>query len=171
MKKRLLTLLAFTLTVLMLLSSCMISGNQGEPGNQGGKPGDPPSGGENTSKENLIFDLESELTFVFGDDVDPEVATRFCDKIFYAKGGIVDIKKSDSEKAEHEIVLGNDTGREITERALRVLERQDEKKMTEDDYAYVIYSDGSSVAIVYDTDHEDVAMNMALESDSNWSPS
>ena len=152
MKKKLLALVITVLSALTLLTGCL-NLNFGGPSTGGG--------GEDTPKENLIFDENSELNVIVGDDVDGQLGSNLYDKLLYSKP-TAGWKNTSAEKIEHEIVLGNDTGREITEAALMRLERLDDKKMGEDDFAYVIYSDGSSVAIVYNEDHENVTMKLAF---------
>ena len=153
MKKRLIALFLAILAVTSFLSSCKLFGK----GNEEEKKDD-----EQTAKENLIYDEDSELNVIVGKDMDSDLATAFYAEISTQKPN-TGWKDTTSEKIEHEIVLGNDTGREVTQKALMLLERQDEKKDSDDDYAYVIYSDGSSVAIVYDVDHDNVSMEMAVD--------
>ena len=59
--------------------------------------------------------------------------SKLYEKLLYSKPN-AGWKNSSAEKIEHEIVLGNDTGREITEAALMRLERMDDEKMSEDEW-------------------------------------
>ena len=67
---------------------------------------------------------------------------------------------NNEEVMPHEIVLGNQ-GREISDKAYARLALMD--KPTEDDGRFLIYSDGTSVAIAYDEDFGDYIRTIAIE--------
>jgi hypothetical protein len=69
----------------------------------------------------------------------------------------------DSEQHEHEITIGN-TDKEISKKAYKRLERYmlDDGDDPKNFSRYVIYSDGSSIAIAYDDDEYDLAIGSAL---------
>jgi len=62
----------------------------------------------------------------------------------------------------HEIVIGNNTGRSITRKAVRKL--REVQRVTDGDVAYVIYASRGSVAIVAEDDVDGLGMSKAVES-------
>ncbi len=150
--KRLISLLLLIMLPVLLLSSCSIL-NQFIPNNNPEQP----DGDQNVPQappENLIYDADTEFYIVFDSaKVTGEIITEVCDLLFNASvfPNTVDISDPSyvKEVHEHEILIG-ETDRDLTETALQRLDRMD--KNSEEDTRYCVYSDGSSLAFVYDDD-------------------
>lgn len=165
--KKILTMLLLLIMV-FAVSSCQLllpdNGDQTDDGkneeenkeNEGGN-------GEEEQKpepDNLIFNKDSELYFVYNpEEFDfTSLEQRLYD---FTNIGIYPRPVTpDYEVQKHEIVLGT-SGRQITKDAKMYLERMDLKG--EEETRYCIYSDGSSVAIVFDDDIGDFTVNLALD--------
>lgn len=157
MKKLSLLLLCLLLTAFCAVS-CTIPGLGGtEDGGNGEGDGNGNNGGEKI--ENLIYDASTDLKIIRTED---EVDDTLLLEIMNGLGGVLtdypDVSYDNSEKSEHEIVIGR-TSRKISTDAYTALEKRDAE---EGNYRFLIYSDGSSVAIVYDEDSEGAAMKAAL---------
>ena len=136
-----------------LLASCNFGGG-GQEGPE--KPGNGPV-------ENLIYDTTSTLNVIVAADADTELCNEVYMAIANETGNTPGWRDTSAEEIEHEIVIGNNTGREVTDKADRLLKRAIDEKNSEDDLCYVIYSDGSSVAIVFEHDYDGVAQKLAIE--------
>lgn len=115
---------------------------------------------ENKEPENLIFDTETELYFVFNPE---EIAYEEVEKLLYPfiEFGIYPRPVTpDYEVQKHEIVFGT-SGRQVSKDAKMYLERMELN--SDNDTRYCIYSDGSSVAILFDDDIGDFTLNIALD--------
>ncbi len=148
--------------------------NGGDDENNGG--GDENNGGDDennggddenedhptdTEDENFIFDPASELYFIV--DEYSSKSTTVIEIIntvdFHKNSDAMSIYTNDSSAPnKHEIIIGN-TERELSKTAMRRLNRLDTN--TDTDVRYVIYSDGYSIAVVYDEDDE-IAIESAL---------
>ena len=148
MKNKLSVISIILILLSLTLTSCL-GGGQGEPPVDDGPT------------ENLIFDAKSELYFIQGTGITSDRSSYIIALIEEKRdiGKLVQIDSVDSDPHEHEIVVGL-TDRPITQTALGRLDRLE--RNTEDDFRYVIYSDGSSVAIVFDTDPEGLAEETAI---------
>lgn len=151
MKRKILLGIVSCILMIMTLCACSIPGFPPDPGSE-----------EVGEKENLIFNAKSELYLIYSDEVSEDTVTEILTAIdgkkaagYFVKGAAVD-----SEAHDHEIVIG-DTGREISKTALMRLDRIEQN--TEDDLRYLVYSDGSSIAIVSDFDYDKIAEKAALE--------
>lgn len=167
MKKRS-TLLSFLLLialVLTLLCSCVLPGmgttpDDGEGTDNGGGGQTPPE--DEKLSENQIYNSKSELYLIptsdlFGSDLLFEITSAF-DGV---REAVINLADTSSEEHDHEIIIGNDSGRSITSTALMYLNRIE--KNSEDEVSFLIYSDGESVAIVYDEDDDKINRKRAIE--------
>ena len=110
--------------------------------------------------ENGIYTADSELYLIREEGFDEEIFLELLGELESVRGNIVNLAATDSEKHAHEIVIG-DTGREISNTARQKLDRIEKNKDT--DVGFLIYSDGSSVAIVFDGDPEGITVKMAID--------
>lgn len=145
MKKRLFLFLT-VISLILALASCSFS-----------LPG---TGGEENEEENLIYNEKSELYLIVGGGVDGTLASNLSGAIDSERSVALNYAPADSDPHKHEIVLGR-TDREISKAAILRLERLD--KDSADDLGYLIYSDGSSVAIVYEEDGDGLMAKLAIE--------
>ncbi len=113
-------------------------------------------------KENLIYNSNSELYIVIGEGVSENLAYNLQSSIDFERGGSkpTNVVSASVEEHKHEIVIG-DTDRSISRVAQSHLERIDKSK--DSDLAFLIYSDGFSVAIVFDDDDRRVTEEKAIE--------
>lgn len=152
--------------VTLFTSACIISspaqsGNNGEDEEEG-ESNNLSEPEDEELKENQIYSKSSELYLIptaelFGNDILFKITSSF-DSV---RESAVILTDSSSEKHEHEIVIGNDTGRKITDTALMYLNRVESK--SEDEVSFLVYSDGASVALVYDMDDDRTNRNRAVE--------
>ncbi len=155
MKKitRIIAILIFTFTICLSITSCDLSGLIGGSFT-------PPASDE--EKENLIYNSKSELYVIVGEGATADLAFNLMNEIDSARNAenpsqYVPVS---SDEHKHEIVIGN-TERPISVTAKSQLERIN--KNTENELAYLIYSNGSSVAIVFDSDERGVTEGLALD--------
>ena len=154
MKKLLYLLLVLTLA--LSLGSCRIGGDGGsddgsgsgdsDVGDSGATP-DGDSGGD--VSENYIYNENSTLTVVYSrGTINTENSLRLNSALNEVLGQRYTVVNDISTPGSgHELVIGQ-TNREITRMAYKKLSRQYKETSTE--LSYVIYSDGTSVAIVFD---------------------
>lgn len=109
--------------------------------------------------ENLIYGDDTDLYLIWGEDVEEDVLVDFSNTLDELRGVTTKYADKSSESHAHEIVLGN-TDREISVTAKSRLDRIEKNN---DDIAYLIYSDGDSVAIVASDDKDGLAMKLAIE--------
>ncbi len=133
---------------MLALASCGESENGNDPNVD--------DGGE------YIYSSNSDLTVIVGEGVSGEEAYGLADAIGEVRGTVVKVNDDSAAPAEHEIILGK-TNRELTDSALTRLNREIEDYSSEDESSYVIYSDGKSIAVVFDDDYDAVAKTLALE--------
>ncbi len=164
MKKRIIALFSVVILCVMLLASCDFGALLG-----GLKPGgnDRPGGGDggnggttDDEPENLIYNKTSELYIIADPALDSEFVARFTDALSSYRTEMVDYAAVDSETHAHEVVIGN-TDRAISKTALNRLERID--KSNDHEIRFLIYSNGSSIAIVWDEDDDNVARDAAMD--------
>lgn len=140
------------LSILMLAVFCLGACNFGN----GGTPG---TGGGEELPDNFIYGAGSELYIVSDEQIPAHYISPLSSELFYYE---VDVRTvgADSEVMPHELVIGR-TDRAISKTAYDRLERID---LNEDgDLRFLIYSDGSSVAIAYDEDKADFCIQQAIE--------
>ncbi len=142
------------------LTSCKLFGGLG------GKDPDTDSGGtppaDNDKIEDLIYDSDSELNIVIGEGVSVEEAVALCGAIESLRGAPVAVVKPSAHRAEHEIVIGK-TDREVSNAANRRLVREIEDYTGEYGGSFVVYSDGSSIAVVFTEDYDHAAEKLAFK--------
>lgn len=159
MLKRLIVFAALLATLSMLLCSCfLMNGTDGGEGDGGNNSTE----GENEEQklpEGGIYNSKSELYLIREEGLDEELFVSFMDKLNSEREEIVKLAAVDSTPHEHEIVIG-DTDRAVSKEAKRLLGRL--LKSKDSDVGIVIYSDGSSVAIVYDTDPDNITASIAI---------
>ena len=148
MNKILLLLLLVTVLCLSLFS-CVQDGPT--------VPGEDP--GEEESNENLIYEFGSSLYLRFDSEHFDEAQVEDILNSFYNYDQFPRFVSLDRDMQEHEIVFGN-LGCEISDAAYSRLELME--KTGEDDGRFLIYSDGSSVAIAYDEEYGDFTKTIAL---------
>ena len=136
-KSKILLLVALVLAGIMALVSCSFGTGGGEaPGND-----DP---------ENLIFSASSDLYVVcVAGSENEKHTTDLISRLEYIRSGLTYGMADSVEKIGHEIVVG-DSSRPISNTALSRLERID--RNTDYEQRYLVYSNGESLAIVYDGD-------------------
>ena len=116
--------------------------------------------GESTSPdpENMIYKHGTELFVVKDDPAFPDsMISAIISAAQKATATMPKIRMSDSEKNEHEIVIG-DTARQISATAMALLPEATHSKVN-----FLIYSDGSSLALVYHSDGENIAATQGVE--------
>ena len=132
------------------LVSCKVGGGGTSPDDQGGGNTDVP--------DNYLYAPGSELWMLYPENLAKGTLDGFVRAIEDVRGEFVNLTASPSEKHENEIVIGK-SDREVSRRAYMYLNRQD--KDDPDMAGYVIFSDGSSVAIAYDEDVFDTGIALA----------
>ena len=144
MKTRRALCLALALLVAVLcLFSC--DGATGDGGNVGGG--------------NVIYDADNEPVLIFAEDIDSEYKTTLYSAVRDASGSIPVFDNDSSEPVDHEIVVGQ-TSRAISQKAYRKLRTV---QANDGEYRFVIYASGSSVAIAYENDSQDVTVERVIQ--------
>ena len=118
-------------------------------------------GAGNSPTEDLIYDKDTKLNIVRGNDEIPDdLLTAFYDEFFAIMTEFPIIVDGSAAKIDHEIVIGR-SERAVSLDGYKRLEAMEAD--SKDHFRYLIYSDGSSVAICYDLDSEDAAITTVLE--------
>ena len=152
MKKRVLIIFAAMMLAILSLVSC----GKGKETENTGK--NDTTGTEELSK-NQIFSKSSELYLIYDPDIDGGVISEIAGEYDYLRDELIKYAAVDSEAHAHEIVLGN-TDRQISKDAIGKIDRID--KNSDDELVYLVYSDGASVALVWEDDDPAMA-SLALE--------
>lgn len=159
MKKTLLIFLLLLALAVSVFSSCKTgSGNKGDNGGQNDS-NNSSSGDSNFG--DYIFKNGSKLVVLVsseeGSEENPESSaySDLCNEVYQAfamcdANLALEILPDTSAKAKREIMIGR-CDRELSRQAYRTLERIEKES---DEASYIIYSNGSSVAIAYDDDYE-----------------
>jgi len=143
MKKTVLTLL---LVIFLAAAFCSCNVQPGEKPSTGGD-GSGNDGGTSGDTD-FIYSENSELNLVYDPaGISPDNAFLLKDTLQGAFNGKLTVLDNDSPVAEHEIVVGK-SDRAISVTAYRLLERMDKEE--ESEVRYLIYSNGTSIAIAYD---------------------
>ena len=140
---RLLALLLATMS-LFILASCDSSTN-------GQTPADP---------DNYVFTQDVEAVLVFADDVTTDSQKSIYQSLKDAMGKAPAYYYDDSESEGHEIIIGKST-RPVSQKAYRKLRTVN--KASDEYLGYIIYASGNSVAIAYDEDYDNLAVDRAVE--------
>ena len=148
MKKILLLVLVLTLGL-----TCFCSCFKKNPDDKGDK------GDETDLPENFIFGEGSTLNYVYSADVAANFISSIESEIFFHN---VDVRvvPDTAEVGEHELVIGK-VNREISRTAYDRLERMEKNEAG--DLRFLIYSDGSSIAIAFDADRESIALSKVVD--------
>lgn len=148
MKNRYLILFLTLVMSLLTVTSCSLPFG----------PKDPPT----KEPENLIYNESSELYFIYDPSISSDYLGQIITEIDYARGSVSQTAAVDSEPHKHEIVFGR-TDREISKTAYSRLERVE--KNSPDQLVFLIYSDGSSLAVVWEEceDDKEAMDEIALE--------
>ncbi len=153
MKNKVLIVLLTMIMSISVFSACAVAKD------------DPPKkdpGKEETEKnepEDLIYDSDSELYLITDGTIDGGLVTEILAEIMSHRSEAVQLAAVDSEAHDHEIVIGN-TDRPISKSARDRMNRIE--KNTDDERILLIYSDGSSLAVVWEEDDDGVAEDMAI---------
>ena len=137
MKKKALALtLCLVLTVLTLASCKLFVKNNGFD--------------DSNATEGVIFDSKTNVQFVIGDEtLSTNLIYYLHDEVAKVTPDYPPVETDSSKQVSREIVLGN-SSRDITKKALSHLSRVE--KENDKQVGYVVYTNGSSVAIVYEQD-------------------
>ncbi len=144
--------LAILLSMLLMLSLCLVSCGTDNVVDT------PPE--QTEEAENLIYNEHSKLYFVFDSDALTEDDINRIIMAFIEEGISIEPRSVDAEPAEHEIVIGN-VGREVSDTAYDQLDRIEVS--SDVDLRYLVYSNGSSIALAYEEDREGYCLDKALE--------
>ncbi len=112
--------------------------------------------------ENMIYNSTSALNIVVGSNVKGALALKLSEELFFVRDEMPVTVNDEAAPIEHEIILGA-TSRDLTATAMMRLNRMIEDYQSADESCYIIYSDGSSIAIVFDDDYDGVAQQLAIE--------
>lgn len=162
MKAIRLTSLIITLIILMLLSVSCGNGAGGST-NGGGNSSDGTNGtgGSETpdAEADGIIREDSEIFILVGEGMDREIANGIYSSVAALTEKLPEFISDASEKHTQEIILGN-SERELSKSAYRKLDRL---RGEESKVGYVIYTDGSSIAVAFDEDSDNIPMNEACD--------
>lgn len=153
---------AFLICLLLVigLCSCKTGENSGSDANNAG------NNNQNTDEEakNLFYSSDREIQIVF-EKGKSESANAVCEAVFALSGKTPALCDENSAVSEGEIVLG-ECNRAVSKDAYSLLENKIDKD--ECDSGYLIYSDGSSIALAYIGRAEEIlqeeAVNFFIES-------
>ncbi len=140
MKNRIFLLCLAMLSCIAVLCSCLLGGT-------GDKDGD------------FIWNQKSELYITVGDNDAGALVDELYNDIALARGKSLYIQGGSAPEQPHEIVIG-ETDRRISLDAYAALNAI---SCTDDELAYLIYTDGKSVAIAYDKSDDKLAMLAVFE--------
>ena len=140
MKSRIFSLCLVILGCIAVLCSCLVGGT----GNNGG---------------DFIWNKKSELYITVGDNDAGALVDELYNDITLARGNSLYVQGGSAPEQPHEIVVG-ETDRKISRDAYAALNAI---SCTDDELAYLIYTDGKSVAIAYDKSDDKLAMIAVFE--------
>ncbi len=110
--------------------------------------------------DNLIYNSTSELYLIIDPTVTSSYVSEFAAELSYVREKVVNYAAVDSELHAHEIVIGN-TDRAISKTARDRMARWE--KNSEDEFLFFIYSNGSSIAIVWEEADEGITAELAIK--------
>ncbi len=160
MKKTLLLFLLLVALVISAFSSCKTDG--GDKSDNGGQNNsDNNSDADSIIEGDYIYQSGSKLVVLISSEESSEensgssVYSDLCNEVYQAfaisdAGVKLEIAPDTAAKAKREIMIGR-CDRELSRQAYRMLEKMEKES---DELSYLIYSNGSSVAIAYDDDYE-----------------
>lgn len=139
--KKLVTLLLVFLFTLTALCSCKLFSKD-----KGGDTGNADNGNTSTDSSDYFYAPGVELSVLLASDSEAIMSDLF--SIVFEKLGVVPVLRAQSSAPmKHEIIFGK-SNREVSVRAYQLLDRLVEM---EGMAGYLIYSDGTSVAVAYST--------------------
>jgi len=150
-----------SVVIVSTLALCFVAcGGSNEDKGDNNQGNNPSAGGESA---NMIFNSQSEVQIVLGNEVTEETRTDIFDSLYPILLKTPKVTDDTAAKAKHEIVIG-ECDRDISREAYRLLARK-EDEMTRDGVGYLIYSDGSSVCIAFYEDKYGLSMaaDLAIE--------
>ena len=149
--------IAFLLTIICIIATFASCKPKNEGDNNGGtdNPGTSDNNNQTINKDSYFWAEGVEIGMIFNNE-DAAKFQEFMTMVYEATGAVPSLKLDSHPEALHEIVVGRST-RPISEKAYQLLEREIE---TEGMAGYLIYSNGTSVAIAYSSDD---VFDLALE--------
>ena len=156
MKTKLNLIVFIALLVLAMLASCAPQTDEPPADNEP----DPPA----QSGDSPIYDLNSDLCLVLGHGVEASCTSGVYSELL-GRTNVIAVT-DEIEAAEHEIVIGV-ANRDVSQEAYRRLANMrltDEQMQNRENYStWLIYSDGSSVAIAFEEQLDNFSLLAALE--------
>ena len=118
--------------------------------------------GNVSASAGYLYTPGSDLWILYPENIDSDVLYELVLPIENARGKLSKLAPSSVEKHPNEIIIGK-SDREVSKMAYMHLNRQD--KENTDMAGYVIYSDGSSIALAYDEDifETGIALSSVIE--------
>ena len=126
--------------IILAFASCTSNESGAGSGNSGGNTGG--------VTENVIYSPNTNAVLVVGEGVSEDDVSSVRKAYFDSLGEVLNFASS-SSASDHEIIIGK-TDRPLSEKAYRRLEYFESDRQSS--VAFVIYSNGTSVAIAYDED-------------------
>ena len=120
--------------------------------------------GSDNATAGVIYDKKTNVQFIVNDStLDSELIYYIVDEVGEVTPKAPNVTTDSSDKANREIVIG-ESNRDVTKKAFVALSRLE--KANEKQVGYVVYTDGSSIAIVYEQDKYGIhaAANKAIRS-------
>ena len=141
----------------MLLSSCKLFSK--DKGNEGGS-----DNGTGEATAGVIYDSKTNVSFIVNDQtLETNLVYYIVDEVGKVTPSAPTVSTDSAERASREIVIG-ESNRDVTRKAYIALDRIE--KESDKEVGYVVFTDGSSIAIVYEQDRYGIhaAANTAIKS-------
>lgn len=152
-------LITFILALMMLFALISCGGDNGQDSGDGGNVEDENNGG-GTNSTVYIYSKDYLPTIITADNSIPsELTAKLYDALKTALGTAPYTSNDTTESEQHEIVIG-ESSRAITAKAHYYLKRLNHPE--EGEVRWLIYSDGSSLAIVYGEDTDYIGLYAAI---------
>ena len=156
MKRKLFLFLMIAVSVTLIFSSCKIVGND--------------NGGDNDDQENAVpgtvFAPGVSVTIISDPEVNYEYIDAIMNALYSLTGELPTYASADTDKTENLIVIGQ-VDKDISREAYERIDRYHLDIVEDDDYEdyprYLIYANGTSVALAYDKDEFDLAVDAVLK--------
>ena len=113
---------------------------------------------EEANTDGLIYDSKTELSIIIDPSLRGETVMLLWERIGELANISPRLSDNSAEMSEHEITIGR-VGRPVSNKAYDELEKME---CEDGELRYLIYSDGSSVAIAFDDDDYGYAMREAV---------
>ena len=161
MKRKLLLALIFVIAVSFIFSSCKFfnkdSGNDST--DNGGQT-------DENAQPGVVFSPDVTVTVISEPSVDYEYIDTIMNAIYSLTGKMPNLEAVNTDKTENLIVIGK-VDRDISKAAYERIDRYHPEVAEEDDYSdyprYLIYSEGTSVAIAYEEDEYNLAIDAVMK--------